>query len=180
MKNSLNVVIRGLVVILMNSVVQAQTVTQQAPVPVGPGVFAPGPGQFQDPINVPGNPGQTRSGSQTPGAQHWPQYQYPQHNNPYYDGGTPGAMVSDTVDWAHIMVVSEHIQYRLPVFVEHECVIYGGGCTNQNVQGSGRIGAVLVTGLGQDHELSAGRGINVGCRQGCPSRTINTAVAPID
>jgi hypothetical protein len=116
MKNSLNVVILGLVVILMNSVVQAQTVTQQAPVPVGPGVFAPGPGQFQDPINVPGNPGQTRSGSQTPGAQHWPQYQYPQHNNPYYDGGTPGAMVSDTVDW--LMALPSNLMDRFSEYMD--------------------------------------------------------------
>ncbi len=35
-----------------------------------------------------------------PNSPGWPNYAYPEHNNPYYDGSTPGNMVSGAIDWA--------------------------------------------------------------------------------
>ena len=42
-------------------------------------------------------PLQPQSQSSAPG---WPNYAYPEYNNPYYDGSSPGKMVSGAIDWA--------------------------------------------------------------------------------
>ena len=47
----------------------------------------PGAGQLLEP----------QSQSNAPG---WPNYTYPEYNNPYYDGSSPGNMVSGAIDWA--------------------------------------------------------------------------------
>ncbi len=91
MKNSLRLSGFLLCMISLPLMVQAQTVTQQAP-------FS---GQSGNTYSVPtGNVDQSmNAGKVVANPQGLPQYQYPQHNNPFYDGSTPGGMVSDTIDW---------------------------------------------------------------------------------
>lgn len=113
MRNSLKTFVLVLCALSLATMVQAQSVSQQAP-HVGPSGSA-----FQlPPQNV--DPGrlQNNVGANPPvsAAQSWPQYQYPQHNNPFYDGGTPGGMVSDTIDW--LMALPSGLMDRFGEFVD--------------------------------------------------------------
>ena len=91
MKSSVKLLGVVAILVCVPLLVQAQTVTQQGPVAPGSAPTAP----------VAGAPYAQPQGAGYPnnGAQHWAQHQYPQQNNPYYDGGTPGGMVADTIDW---------------------------------------------------------------------------------
>ncbi|MGA8830847.1 MAG: hypothetical protein WB554_04515 [Desulfomonilaceae bacterium] len=100
--------------IMMSTIIISQGLAQVAGSQHGPGGYASGIGsqapQQGDPPNpvnhapiVPragsgsGQPSQPQSQSNAPG---WPNYAYPEYNNPYYDGSSPGKMVSGAIDWA--------------------------------------------------------------------------------
>lgn len=116
MKNSLSLVGLAVFITFLPIMVQAQAVTQQAPFPVNPSVSSQGIRGHLEPGPVQGNLGEMSGNSHNPGAQHWPQYQYPQHNNPFYDGGTPGGMVSETIDW--IMALPSNLMDRFSEFMD--------------------------------------------------------------
>ncbi len=96
MKKSLRLSGFLLCVISLPIVVQAQSVTQQAPFSGQSGNAYSVPAGNVDQSRMPGN---VVANPQASGNQGAPQYQYSQHNNPFYDGSTPGGMVSDTIDW---------------------------------------------------------------------------------
>lgn len=57
----------------------------------------PGMGRAIPPYPAPGAAVQPYSGES---ASQWPNYPYSQYNNPYYDGGNQGNLVSGLIDWA--------------------------------------------------------------------------------
>ena len=103
-----SVIVVGTVVIVGLS--GLETFAQQTGAPIGVGSLspsgaqqpniAPGPGSFPPVSSTAPN---TLCASQSEPSQNagaWPNYPYPQYNNPYYDGGSPGNMVSGAIDWA--------------------------------------------------------------------------------
>ncbi|MGO8881554.1 MAG: hypothetical protein ACLQMS_18905 [Desulfomonilaceae bacterium] len=100
--------------IMMSTLIISQGLAQVAGSQHGPGGYASGigsqaPQQGDSPNAVnhtpiapqtgsgSGQPLQPQSQSSAPG---WPNYAYPEYNNPYYDGSSPGKMVSGAIDWA--------------------------------------------------------------------------------
>ena len=75
---------------------QAQTVTQQSPFSGTSSNVYSAPAGNVEPLRPQGN---VSANQQGPGYQGLPNHPYPQQNNPFYDGSTPGGMVSDTIDW---------------------------------------------------------------------------------
>ncbi len=59
------------------------------------GVAPVTPGQIQTRPEV-SQSSQGQAGGNTTG---WPNYPYPPYHNPYYDGGTPGNLLSGAIDW---------------------------------------------------------------------------------
>ena len=105
----------ALVITILPLTIQAQTVIHQAPIPHGQTVPATDLRQ-QQPFGVSGNASDLRTSNQSPGAIQWPQGGYTQQNNPYYDGSSPGGMVSDTVDW--IMALPSNLFDRFSEFMD--------------------------------------------------------------
>ena len=82
---------------IMMSALNLSQVLAQGAGPSGPASgYSVGVGSQPPNGNQP-QPLQPQSDANSPG---WPNYAYPQYNNPYYDGGSPGNMVSGAIDWA--------------------------------------------------------------------------------
>ncbi|MCX5872704.1 MAG: hypothetical protein NTY51_05645 [Deltaproteobacteria bacterium] len=99
---------------------------------------------YQTPIPSPGasvlQPSQTEPGQNVAS---WPNYPYPQHHNPYYDGGSPGNMVSGAIDWA--LSFPSSVWDRLSEFLDYNVfprspATHGGGPQVQSIapQNSGQ------------------------------------------
>jgi hypothetical protein len=86
------------------------TFAQQAGTPIGVGSyspsgaqqpsFTPGPGSISPAAATTPNAVGAPQSEQSQNSAVYPNYPYPQYNNPYYDGGSPGNMVSGAIDWA--------------------------------------------------------------------------------
>ncbi|MEI6135396.1 MAG: hypothetical protein WCP72_10515 [Desulfomonile sp.] len=85
------------------------------------------------------NPGvglEAQRHQQAENAQSWPNYPYSHYNNPYYDGGSPGNLISGVIDWALAFPLSTW--NRLSEFLDTNLfprspATYGGKPTVQQV-----------------------------------------------
>lgn len=116
MKRSLSMICLVVCVLCAPSILLGQTVTQQAPLSGGPATFNPNASPTLPPATPQGALAPTNSAPQGAASANWPQYHYSQHNNPFYDGGTPGGMVSDTIDW--FMALPSNLMDRMSEFVD--------------------------------------------------------------
>ncbi len=113
MKYSLTLLGLALSILYLTIMAPAQIVSQQSP------YANPSSGAYQAPAantNLTGPQGTGNATAAGSGNQNWPQYQYPQHNNPFYDGGTPGGMVSDTIDW--LVALPSNLMDRFSEFMD--------------------------------------------------------------
>jgi hypothetical protein len=141
--------------IILGTVMMSVLVTEQVPAQSTAGVVT-NVNQAQDPMGphriqqgtIPGVGNQTMA-TPTPeatvqppqsqygeNAQSWPNYPYPQYNNPYYDGGSPGNFISGVIDWA--LTFPSSTWDRLSEFLDNNLfprspATYGGKPTVQEV-----------------------------------------------
>lgn len=75
------------------------------------------PGGYVNP-NRPPVPNQWQGAPQTaqPNPGQWPHYPYPQYHNPYYQGVSPRAAISGTIDW--VFALPSNLMDRFSSFVD--------------------------------------------------------------
>ena len=88
--------------------------------PAGPAPYAPSPGSNPGYYGPPAAPQQYGQASPQAGADtgqgQYPQYPYPKYHNPYYDGISPRAVVTDTLEW--FFTLPSNIMNRFSNFID--------------------------------------------------------------
>ena len=113
MKDSLRISLFFLCMLGFPLMAQAQVVTQQSPFSGSSSNVYSAPAGNVEPLRTQGN---LSANPQASGYQGLPNQPYPQQNNPFYDGSTPGGMVSDTIDW--IVALPSNLMDRVSEYLD--------------------------------------------------------------